>query len=121
MTEVLASSLASTVTGQIGQLALAAAVLLVLAVVMLLAQRRLGRARPPANDGDGERPAAAPARTVLVVGVLVLALLALILAAGLRQVWGHPVLGTRALWSLVAVVLAAALVWWRTGDPEAPS
>lgn len=125
MSETLISSLASTVTGQIGQLALAAAVLLGLALVLLVLGRRLRstRPRPPLTEADqsARRAPAGSAGAVLLVGVLVLAVLALILAAGLRQVWGHPILQPRVLWMLVAVVVALVLVWWRSNDGEAPS
>jgi len=112
MSEIVASSLLASATAQLGQLALAAVVVAALVGLLAGVQRWRGSKAP---TGAVAADRAAPTRSPLLVGVLLLSLLILILAAGLRQIWGHPVLQPRVLISLTALMLLAILVWWRAG------
>ncbi len=98
-------------SGQLAQLLLAAT----MAAAVLLALAGLGRwlgrgqrGAPPLVEPPPVRPATRP--TIVAV---VLALMVLPAAAGLRQLWPHPDLRWRALAVVAALLGLALLAWWR--------
>ncbi len=110
------SALHPGVAAQMAHLAVAVTAALGAVLATWLARRRLGVAAPPADPApirprDGRRH--------LVPAAVILTVLNLLLAVGLRQVWPHPGLRTRALVLLIITLVTTMLAWWRQVRREA--
>jgi len=109
MPQDLDTAMYPTVAFQLVQLVAAGLVVAVVGLTMWVVRRRLGGGTMPPAAGR-ERWVAAAGR---LTAALLLVVLCLLLTMGLRQVWPHPGLRTRALAVLLITLVTVVLAWWR--------
>lgn len=115
MPQDLDTALYPAAAHQLVQLVAAGLAIAVAGLAMWVVRRRLGGGGAmSATAGRGQGQAASARLTAASL----LMVLCLLLTAGLRQLWPHPGLRSRALAVLLIALVTAALAWWREARRE---